>query len=1310
MAAAEWLRRPSLPWVVAGALAVAGCLVALFPYSGWRRRGLAAALVGLIVTIAVTQARLTAIETNWAEQRERRVQAASERLSGDLHAVLHRADRLAQSALAAPQDDRGAALRLLQRLVPTRGAEMSVTLFDPEGDVLAWAGRHRLPPAAEGDSIGSRATGYYVVLEARRHSAEGRTAVAGVLIWAHPAVPDRSRSVAELFREGTEVGLTVYPPGSEPDSVDVFEYEEPTTAGRRLLFRVWPVPPEQGTAKQRAYAGGSRIATWLILLTMGIALSLTARPVERFAVLGGLLWLAVRSPVGGALNLQPFFSPATFFRPLLGPLSGSAGALALAGALLTIAGVWLWRRRLPRRWYGVVLGSALLLVSPYLISSLGRGITPPAGGVSVGLWLSWHLAILVSAAALIVPTAALFRGSGPQNPSARRIVAGVAIAVAAATVGVLVWSPRGGWPDWYTFLWTPALLLVALPAPRWATISGIALVAGSSAALVTWGAELAGKIQVAQRDIARLGVEPDPLAVPLLERFGEEVLRVPPPTTGTEMYALWQGSALGHQGYPGHLALWSQGGALLDELPLDSLDLPPSLLSTMVRELGADLSQRVAQISRVPGVHYVLLVRVTPDEVMTTAVGPRSQLVTPGRVGRLLEPGRARSPLYRLTLSPLAGPATQLPRPRWRREGWVVRNEYPLLLPSGTRVVHAAVDLRGPVPLFVRGILVVLLDAGVLASLWFLAEVVSGAPPPKPRWRSLSRSFRIRLAATLGGFFILPAVGFAAWSFTRLAEEVERSRDLLITQTVRDAAITAGGSLSGGPGVDERLRELSRRIDADLALYHGGRLVGASTQVLEDLGVMPQLMDPEAFRALALEGELEVTRDGSIPQLSERVGYRVVQPGFPAALGVLATPQLAEDASLAVRRLDLALVLLLATLVGVGAALAGAGRASRALSRPVAELRRSALALGKGDAMPPHSGIPPLEFEPVFGAFERMAADVRSSQNALEDARKRTAAVLATVATGVVGLDPQGRVLIANPQAVDILGASLREGEPFLERLSHEWAPLALVVHRFLRDSEADSAAELEVGGRRLTLQLAPLGLDVRGVVIAINDVTDLSRAERVLAWGEMARQVAHEIKNPLTPMRLGMQHLRRVYRDRRSDFDRTLEETADRMLAEIDRLDTIARAFSRFGAPAGDDQPLDRINLSVAVGEVVQLYRLAEEGCEVELESEPLAFGAARPDEVKEVVVNLLENARNAGAKRVEVRVAPGEIRVSDDGSGIEPDLLPRIFEPRFSTTTSGSGLGLAIVKRLVESWDGRIEVESAVGWGTTITVHLTV
>jgi two-component system nitrogen regulation sensor histidine kinase NtrY len=402
-------------------------------------------------------------------------------------------------------------------------------------------------------------------------------------------------------------------------------------------------------------------------------------------------------------------------------------------------------------------------------------------------------------------------------------------------------------------------------------------------------------------------------------------------------------------------------------------------------------------------------------------------------------------------------------------------------------------------------------------------------------------------------------------------------------------------------------------------------------------------------------------------------------------------------------------VLLLATVIGVAAAVGGARRAALFLSRPVSDLRRSAIALGKGQQVPPHQSNPPLEFEPVFGAFERMAADIRSSQSALEAARRRTATVLGTVSTGVVGLDPDNRVIIANRQAVDLLGMSLGEGDRFLEQLTEEWRPLATAVRGFTAGTTIDeTGGELTVGGRRITYQLAALGPDLHGAVLALNDVTDLSRAERVLAWGEMARQVAHEIKNPLTPMRLGVQHLRRVWRDGQGEFDQVLEETADRILEEIDRLDTIARAFSRFGAPAAAEEPLERLDLGQVAEEVVQLYRLAEEGTEVRLEVHRPAWGEARRDEVKEVLVNLLENARNAAASRITVRASLGCLEVADDGEGIAADLLPRIFEPRFSTTTSGSGLGLPIVRRLVESWGGAVDVESVEGSGTTVTVRL--
>src|SRR3954471_14520762 len=1317
-AAAEWLRHPGSGWVLASWATVPLGIAALWPLRGWRRWTLALLLLAQAISLTVIGRELTSIETRWPQERERRVTAAYERLQGDttttktswccdLHSALLRAQDLAQAAIASPAGDRTAAMRRLARLVPSTGPEISVVLFDPQGRPWAWAGRHRLPPQSESDSFSARVSRYYVLLEARRHSEAGMSAVASVLIWAHPSVPDRERSLAELFRSRTEVGLSVVAPGAAPDSGDVFDYREPTSEGPRLLFSVQPIPPEQGAAKELVFHRGSHLILWLVLGSFIVALTLAATPLERFLLLSTVLWLGARAPLGSALGLQPLFSPATFYRPLLGPLPTSAGVLGLAGVFLTIGGVWLWRRRLPRRWYGVVLGVLLLLASPYLISNLGRGITPPTRGVPVGLWLTWQLTLLVSASALIVAAASLFRGSGDESRTSWRIVAGVIIAFAAALIGVLVWSPRGGWPDWYTFLWTPALLLVTLPAPRWATIAGVALVAGSSAALVTWGAELSGRLQVAQRDIARLGSEPDPLAVPLLERFAEQAQQAVPPANASEMYALWRVSALGDQGYPAHLALWSMRGNVLDELTLDSLDLPTALLSGMVRELPPDDTVRVNQVARTPGVHYVLLVRVGQREVMTAAIGPRTALIPPGRVGRLLNPAGRNAPLYTLTLSPPGDSVAPSHPSRWRREGWSLRSEVPLVADQTTRAVHARIDLRGPVPLLVRGILVVLFDAAVLALLWFLAELVAGARPAPPRWGRLAQSFRIRLAVTLGAFFIMPAVGFAAWSFTRLAEEAERSRDLLITQTLRDAASTAGGIFPDSSSF-QGLLELSQRIDADLALYQGGKLSGTSNAVLEDLGVVDQLMDPDAFEDLALKGDLEVTQEGEIPELAERVGYRVVQPGPPETIGVLATPQLANDLFLGARQLDLAFVLLLATLAGVAAALAGAQVAARALSRPVADLRRSALALGKGQSMPPRAERPPTEFEPGFAAFERMAHDIRTSQAALEDARRRTAAVLATVATGVIGVDLQGRVLIANRQAVELLGLELREGEPFLDRLGVEWTPFATAVRRFLSDSRTDASAELEVSGRRLTLQLASLGPEVRGVVMALNDVTDLSRAERVLAWGEMARQVAHEIKNPLTPMRLGMQHLRRVYRERRSEFDGVLDETADRILTEIDRLDTIARAFSRFAAPAGSAQPLDRVDLNAVVGDVVQLYRLAEEGCEVRLVAAPEAYGAARQDEVKEVVVNLLENARNAGARVVEMTVEPGCIRVADDGAGIPDELLPRVFEPRFSTTTSGSGLGLAIVRRLVESWGGWVEVESEAGRGTVVTVRL--
>jgi len=188
------------------------------------------------------------------------------------------------------------------------------------------------------------------------------------------------------------------------------------------------------------------------------------------------------------------------------------------------------------------------------------------------------------------------------------------------------------------------------------------------------------------------------------------------------------------------------------------------------------------------------------------------------------------------------------------------------------------------------------------------------------------------------------------------------------------------------------------------------------------------------------------------------------------------------------------------------------------------------------------------------------------------------------------------------------------------------------------------------------------------------------------------------------------VQHLRRARADKRVDFDRVLDHNVNQILAEIDRLDEIARAFSRYGAAPDERARPGEVDIAAIVREVVSLERMGGERGEgddvewIEIGDDSRVTALARVDELKEVLLNVLENARLAGAACVRVSVEPpgngdGEhatITVSDDGHGISADVLPRIFEPHFSTRTSGSGLGLAISRQLVEGWGGSITVRS--------------
>jgi len=1334
LAAAEWLRGGAAIWAVLAWWVAALTLVWFATRPGGveaprSKISLVAAWTGVFLGMVLVGGamRVRRIECCWPAMRERLVTGASRTLQTSLgHAIAEARLLAARGATAASLPREAVFDRLDDAIVSGPSFERGAAVLSDDSDstIVAWSGRHRTIPSAQ-DTAELRAvmTPFYAVLEARRQT-QNATSVGSVLLSATAAIADGSHSLAAEFAHDNGVALRMFPAGQGPRDSSVFEIctprVQPSEACARgdTLFSVQTIPPSQGDAKLTALAQTAAIARVALVILLGVLLATAPAGAARGGVLLIAAWTLLRAPIGPAA----LFSPATFYRPVTG-IGTSAGSVLVASVLLLVAAGALWRRGIRRTWWGIVAAAVLIIAAPYVVRYFGRGIAPPARGVSIQLWLSWQAALAVMAMALILLAASLVRGSSEPQRVTWALPLACLWGALAAIGGLMLWNPYGAWPEWYTFLWLPALVGAILPAPRRWALVGMAMVTGTAAALVAWGAAVEGRLSLAMRDAQRLGHEGDPVAVALLERFSQQVTapaQLPLRSAG-DLYALWVGSPLGGEEYPAVLDLWERAGPPLAELRLAPLDLSLGYLATLAR--SASNAPRIETLETVPGIHYILIAPLANGSVLTVGIGPQTRLLAPNRIARFLSGDPGVEPPYTISLSLPTPPTTALGGPvHWQREGWSARGERQIDLPGGPRHVHLRVALGGPWGLLVRGILVVAFDVALLAGMWlFGALVVEGWQLRLAEFIAVLRtSYRAQLTFALVTFFALPVLGFAVWSFTDLAEDARRSGDLLIRQTLRDAA---GGveSLAGyrPDELRQSLVSLGQGLDAELWLYRRGELVATSAPVLAELGLVDPFLAPPVFRG-TLEDELEMTIDARTAGRPTRVGFLVVAPGPPGEQAVLAVPQLLDDERVRQQQEDLALAILLGTLVGLIAAIYLAGLAARRLAKPVAALREAAIAVGRGSEPPGFPPGTPREFQPVLSAFDRMVTDVRRSQGALEEARLRTARVLANVATGVIAVDDGLRVTMANPRASElVLGGkeTLAPGNVLPQTTAAGWAPVWEAVADFIAENrDVIKELEFDVAGRQIRVQLALLGAAPDGCVIALDDATDLTRAARVLAWGEMARQVAHEIKNPLTPIRLGIQHLQRVRGKGASaaTFEATLKDTAERILAEIDRLDGIARAFSRFGAPpatAAELRPLEPVDLAATAREVVRLYDLGDAPrFEVQPGNGAPPPALARKDEVKEVLVNLLENARNADAKRVTVHVAASgrQLVVADDGRGIPPEVLPRVFEPTFSTTSSGAGLGLAIARRLVESWGGAITLESGPGKGTRVTLTL--
>jgi two-component system nitrogen regulation sensor histidine kinase NtrY len=414
---------------------------------------------------------------------------------------------------------------------------------------------------------------------------------------------------------------------------------------------------------------------------------------------------------------------------------------------------------------------------------------------------------------------------------------------------------------------------------------------------------------------------------------------------------------------------------------------------------------------------------------------------------------------------------------------------------------------------------------------------------------------------------------------------------------------------------------------------------------------------------------------------------------------------------------------------------------AKSITVPIQELAEGTRRIAHGDLDVHIDQDSDDEIGTLVNSFNRMTLDLQTSKMALEKTnvelklsseeverrRRYMEIVLGNVNAGVISVDGEGHIRTINKSAESMFAVKAeqvlnRHYTDILQKDHLQIADKFIEIHQVSKQGTMQRQVRSNVGNRIMTLLVTVSILhdeegQYLGIVVVLDDLTELEKAQRMAAWREVARRIAHEIKNPLTPIQLSAQRLRRKYLQRFSQDGKVFDECTRTIINQVDELKLLVNEFSNFARmPAANPIPND---LAGIVQETVSLFRESHPSSSFVFDQQtPLPLLELDREQMKRVMINLLDNAVAAVDGQGEIRVSLSfddilriaRLEVADNGPGVSAEAKISMFEPYFSTKERGTGLGLAIVSNIVADHNGFIRVRNNKPQGTTIIVELPV